>query len=857
MSPSSRHNVWIGLATDLLDRDDIRPDIRQEVERALQHSDPAAVADSVRHALAGAITKHQREEERLLEQARTSKERQLKLARQALSLIDHGIRRVQESPEHLATGLVRFLKSALLDYVGAYDLAGRPDGLESSEQVVARVLDQLSRRTVLGRPARVGVLHANEIAGVATGAVPLTATATVVSTGSLQRDLEKWHGSSEIPEDRRRQLQNGDFGDGEYVLTVIQPTAAGEQITVHPISAGGRPTPEPIARFTGPKQAEPIPVVNVIVAPAVTEPLPQVRQPVQIGDYRRALPQIDDLRQTAVALNQSRIGLYAEILRTRSDLRGAARQAAERRLERMELESAALADDDAPIGTIHHYLSQWSKELGRDLTALSAKIGLPSVEGTFTRRLGALSRMGALQSRFDSLKAGAEGVVYRSGVFSGLSDEARVLLQPESSSRSIFDSFSGPRVSSGAQRAEARSVAGEKLSSQVMMRDAERATAPARKTQRYLREVARAGRRLGQALTTASVMSQSGLGLSSRLSPLLRPAGMPSVIRADTRSPLLRHLLLPAMEQVSGPNRALARRASGASAQSQTPEQLFGALLGERGMELIEKRPELAKNLLGQMGDLAQRLSRAGEAPSMGALRRAGMEMRERLSTVSAIEDDDAGGAPQPTEGEVAADVVGAAVGVPPEGSVPSIEEASSMAETAVSDVAGELAQEGAPLASALKERIEPFVQVGADTKVYSGAIASRALDEMGAMGASIGRDIYVHQRMMQLGGADTAAVIGHEAVHAQRSRLGGGSVESEEEEAYKVEAKIRDSFQLGELAREQAPDLPGKGEDDPTAESEKDAKTDVMINDLADAVSNLWEDEAVLSTLTPGRWRY
>ena len=845
------------MANDLLERSDVRCEVRRDLERALEISYPEKLAEAVRRVLAGAITERRRAEERSSEHLRVNRERAVSRARQALSLVDHGLRAAKTDEGLLAPRLVRFMRRALLDYVDAYEQAGRPDDLESPECVVARALERLTQSTVLGRPPRVGVLRADEVAGVATGALPVSATATVLATGNLERDLERWHGSNEIPDTRQEKLKSGDFGDGEYLLTIVRPSARGQEIEIHPISAGGRPAPEPIARFSGPVQVEPVSVVDLFVTPQVSEPSPEALRQRDIVPERAPLqPHIGELRQTAVALNQVRIGLYAEILRARSDLRGAARQAAERRLERMQLESSALAESDAPLAMVQRYLSQWSKELGRDLTALSAKIGLPSVDETFTRQLGALSRMGALRARFESLRTGAEGIVSRTDGFLGLSGEARILLQPASSARSVFDSLSGPAVAPGVERSERQSVAGERLSTQIMLRDAERATTPARKTQRYLREVARAGRRLGQALTTASAMGQSGLGLSSDLTPLLRPAGMPSVIRADTRSPLLRHLLLPAMERVSGPKQALARRAKGPGAATPAPEQLFGALLGERGMELIEKRPELAKNLLGQMGELSSRLSQAGESPSMGALSRAGAEMRERLSGISAIDDDDAGGVSQPTEGEVAADVVGTAVGVPPEGPPTSIEDATGMAAEAVSDVAGALEQEGAALAGELRDRIEPFVSIGSGTRIFAGAIASRALDEMGAMGASVGRDIYVHQQMIQRGGADAAAVIGHEAVHAQRSRLGSGSVESEEEEAYKVESKIRESFQLGELAREQTPDLPGEGEDDPASESDKDAKTEVMINDLADAVSDLWEEEAGLSTLNPGAWR-
>ena len=846
--------VWLGLANELLARPDLRETLRNELQGGLRGSDPDQNAKVVRATLAKAFA-NQRDDGKAASVASGAKH--LSEAKQARRLLEHGLKRVAATTGELEPRLVQFLEKALATYTEASRAAGSPPELETAEVLVGRALDALAQRTTRARQARIGVLNAEEIARVASGALRVAEAATVVSSGDFAQDLKTWQQSEQMSAARRQQVASGDFVDGALSVVVVHPTLKGQSVEVHPLSASGRPTNKPVARYSAPKQTESVGVVRTILAPAVTEPQRVRKQTVpklQTSKPRPDLSRLADVRQAAVAANQVRIALYAEILKARSDLKGAARQASERRLERMQLESHDLADSGLSSKRLEGYLKQWSKEITRDLAALSGRASLPSVQELFHRQLNAISRMGALQSRLNNLHAMARGSAPGEAEH-WTSSQSLVFAMPDMESRSIFDSLGGPTVAGRANRAEGRSVAGEKLASQVMIRDAGRATRPARSSQRYLNDIAKAGKRLRQALTNAAAMAQTGLGLSSKMRPLLRPDGMPSVIRPDTKSPILRHLLLPAMERVSGPKKAFART-SGSGGSRATPEQLYGALLGGTGLELIDKRPELAKNLLGQMGTLSQRLDSSGTAPTLRSLQKAGTEMRERLTSISGT-DDDGGGVPQPTEGEVAADVVGESAGLPVGGGADvSVETASSAAgsDAAVSDVAGELAQEGTALASALKERIEPFVSIGSDTKIYSGKIASAALDEMGALGASVGSDIYVHRKIMKKGGVEAAAVVGHEAVHAQRSRLGQASVETEEEAAYKVESQIRESFQVGELAKEQKPDLPGVGEGDPTAESEKEGKTDVLIEDLAEMVSEIWGEEASWTSIRYGR---
>lgn len=338
-----------------------------------------------------------------------------------------------------------------------------------------------------------------------------------------------------------------------------------------------------------------------------------------------------------------------------------------------------------------------------------------------------------------------------------------------------------------------------------------------------------------------SGFGRTGLQVSSSLRPLLRPEGMPSVIRAKTDSPLMRGVFLPAMERVSGPQRALARveTSSGGTPAQLTAEQLYATLLGEAGAELIERRPAVARNILRQMGRLGQRLGQAGRPPALEALSQAGEEIRERVTSIasSTAVDAPAGELAQPTQTEVLADTIGPAVGVDPEPAT-----GADTTAAGVDDVAGALQEEGSTLSSALRERISPFVDVSQGQRVFSGPTTTAALGEMGARAATVGQDVYVREDHAQ-----DPATIGHELSHVAQGP--GGSVETQEEQAYQVESEIRSSFQLGELAQED----PGTPEvaSDPGKEEEKSGKTDVLFAELVKTVSDIWADE-----LEFRRWR-
>lgn len=843
MSSKPQDITWIGLAGELLARRDLKPAVRAQLKQALEVGDPDVAGARVKALLASAVA--ERAADARTDGAAPQSEGE---ARRARALVSHALKQLDQSSDGLDPRLERFLSTALSSYAAAYRSAGEPKGLEAPADLVGSTLDSLRSKHAMARRARVGVLTPAEVQEIAAGTRRLADTATVASSGDIERDLDAWREASHTPSERMERLREGSLGDGEYVLALIEPGPTGERVAVHPLTGAGAPSARPVAQFAAPVSAEPVSMVRLMVEPVVTQAAPTgVRAPVLVA----AEPaDVSNQLQAAIAINEARIALYAQTLRGRSDLRGAARLAAERRLERMEQETAALASGSPDAATLGRFLTQWGKELSRDLASLRTRLAPPTSDG-FSRGLSALSRMGALQQRLSDLDRAVAGQPDVDG-YTGLGGE-RLLLRPDSPAESIFDTLRGATVAAAGARSEGRSAVGEGLSTDVTLRAAGRSAVPTGRRQRALDAVMRAGQRLRQALTTAAQGTQAGLAIDSGPRPLLRPQGMPSVIRADMRSPLLRNVLLPAMQQVSGPSKALARTAqrSASSGSTWSPEQLLGTILGSEAIRIIEERPELARSLLGQMGDLAGRLERSDKPPSKGAIRRAGQEMRERVSMITAATDDESDD--HGAAANEATDAVGAAAGFAPAGVPATLEEATSMASQTISDVAGDLAQEGQALSSALKDRIGPFVDWGDDMQLYSGPVASAALDEMGAMGASIGRDVYVHQRVMQRGGVEAAAVVGHEAVHAQRSRLGQGSIETEEAEAYRVEAEIRSSFTLGELAKEHKPEVPGKGENDPQAEAEEAGRRDIVAKDLLDLVAIRLEEEVERTAIKRG----
>lgn len=775
-------------------------------------------------------------------------------ARQALALIEHGLSQLQAAPELVPVRLAQFLREALTSYAYTYDQAGQPEELTPPDKVADRMLARLENRQVAARPARVGLLTAREVAAIAAGQLTPAQAPTVRASGRISQDIQAWYANTAVPQERKEILQNGKFEDGEYLLAFIQPTMEGQTIEIHALTSAGRPTPAPVARFEVATELEPVSAAEVLVAPAITGQVPEQRDrllgliPEEPEEDRTS---IGHLREAAIEINQARIDLYAEILRQRTDLRGAARLAAERRLQRMEQESEGLASGAPEPRAVERSLASWAQEISRDLVHFAARSKPQEQPEAQSAALDALARMGAVKTRLEDTLAAVRGVAPSQGNYPRLSEQARVLVSPQLEASSIFDTIGQAPIASTAQRAGRETVGGESLATSIMLKDAERTAPPARETRDLVRALATAGKRLQQALTDIGTLGESGLQLSSTLRPLLRTEGMPSDVRPSTHSPLLRNLLLPAMERVSGPGKALARMPSLTGA-SLTPEALYGVVLGEAGKELAERKPQVARNLLEQMGGLSQRLQQAGGVPSVAAIAQAGQEMREQVASLATqAEAPDAS-----TAEEAATEAVGETIGAGLDKGMAVIDSAGGAAGSAVDQVAEALEQEGSALSSEIKSRIEPFVNISAEARVFSGPVATAALSEMGAEGATVGSDIFVRQDIVRAGPQVAAPVIGHEMVHAQKLFR---SVESEEQEAYGVEAAIRRGIsrattgplyrlqeELKELASDQpyAADLDVPGVSKPGAEASKESKSENLIDALTDKVAELWARE-------------
>jgi hypothetical protein len=189
---------------------------------------------------------------------------------------------------------------------------------------------------------------------------------------------------------------------------------------------------------------------------------------------------------------------------------------------------------------------------------------------------------------------------------------------------------------------------------------------------------------------------------------------------------------------------------------------------------------------------------------------------------------------------------------MPPGPAAPSPAEASRGAGgPPVEDVAGALAQEGVALGREMRDRITAAgVDIGYGQRIMSGPLTTAALGEMGARGATIGRDVYVRQDILTQGGPAAAATVAHELTHANQPT--GMSVESAEAQAYQVEAAVSQSFNMSELAREQPAKVPGKQDTSgPGAKTQKESKEEVIVDELADAVLELWT-----GALQQARWR-
>ena len=155
-----------------------------------------------------------------------------------------------------------------------------------------------------------------------------------------------------------------------------------------------------------------------------------------------------------------------------------------------------------------------------------------------------------------------------------------------------------------------------------------------------------------------------------------------------------------------------------------------------------------------------------------------------------------------------------------------------------ISEVTGALEGESADLASGLKSQVESFVpgDISSTQRVFQGRMSDLVLGKMGALGATVGDDIFLKS---DLSGVQRASVAAHELTHTTQAQ--GMTLQAAETEAYDVESKVREAFDGVQLAAEQPRDARG---DDPVAEIDKKTSEEVSMEALAEATLYLFQEE-------------
>jgi hypothetical protein len=814
MADSFQSRVWTELARELCARRDLRAEVRTALERALEDDDPEAAAPAIREALAEAVAGAERGQTRTARAAADEAERQrreLAQARHSQSLVQHALVRLASGGEVITPRLAAFLREEVEHYARARERLTDPKGLEEPRALAARVLAAAETHRVMARPLRVGILTPGEVAALASGALDPSAAGTVRSTGDLTADLKRWQTSRTVDEARKAAVAQGTFDDGAYLLAILEPTAEGHHVVAHPITMHGETTPEPIEEFSIRGGEEPIPVVQLLVEPAVREP--QARQPEgvapTVGEPRREPAPTADLPglwAAAVALNQARLSLYARILEQRADLGDAARVEAERQLARMQRESEELASTAEPA-RLAGFFSKWSEELTRDMQRLQGA----SARGASD--VDALSRMGALRHRVEGVRASIERSERRRRPLRGAGREERLLARPAVEPASIFDGLVAPTMARAARGAASKAVVGESLTADVLARDAVRSARPSRETRQLVKAIQEGGKQLQKALTTMHGVHDSGLSLSSELQPLLR-AAMPSDLRPDLRSPLMRNVLLPALEQVSGRARTMARRVAPAqTAPALTADALYGMMLGKTGADLIQQRPDAAKNLMAQFTSFARSAEGSHVGSTGASFLRMGQELVARLTAQTRGDEVSEAAAAQAAAIQAAAELPHAMV--PPVSRAAGVPAYQASRAHVIDDVAQALHAEGGTLQASLKETVAPFLpgDIPYAQRVFQGAMTDEILSMMGAAGATVGGDIYMRSGLSAQQKAEIAA---HELTHVTQRK--GASLESMEQQAYAVEAHMSSYFEGAELAAEDLATMAQDGQLDAAA---------------------------------------
>ncbi len=112
--------------------------------------------------------------------------------------------------------------------------------------------------------------------------------------------------------------------------------------------------------------------------------------------------------------------------------------------------------------------------------------------------------------------------------------------------------------------------------------------------------------------------------------------------------------------------------------------------------------------------------------------------------------------------------------------------------------VSASLKSEGNPLPKSVQDKLSPFLGFDLSTiKVYSGPIAAMASEAMGAHAFTLGKSIFLGQNKLDYNTPEGLGLLAHEILHTSHFNS-GDSVESKEQAAETMEARVKQAFGTG-----------------------------------------------------------
>ena len=112
--------------------------------------------------------------------------------------------------------------------------------------------------------------------------------------------------------------------------------------------------------------------------------------------------------------------------------------------------------------------------------------------------------------------------------------------------------------------------------------------------------------------------------------------------------------------------------------------------------------------------------------------------------------------------------------------------------------ISASLKSEGNPLPKSVQDKLSPFLGFDLSTiKVYSGPIAAMASEAMGAHAFTLGKSIFLGQNKLDYSTPEGLGLLAHEILHTSHFNS-GDSVESKEQAAETMEARVKQAFGTG-----------------------------------------------------------